>query len=141
MAVSCYGTDRLNNTQIKLSHGDIYNKEESCKETQRLEGVRPDKRFDASPAGIEPNEQHHDCDSDGERYAPYIRNELLQQHADDIESDDGTRKFRQQEERGSRLVRPRAETLAQVTVDGSQVVPIIQRQQQECHHDVAHDET
>ena len=114
----------------------IYYKQKCKKHAEGLEGVRQHERADSPTACIEPDECDEDDDRHRERDTVRIEYELLENHADHIEADGGTRHLGQQEEACPCLVAPPSQTATQVGVDGSQPQPVIDRKKQECHGEI-----
>ena len=62
------------------------------------------------------------------------------QDADHEESHRRPRHLRQEKERGARLVRPFAQPLLEIAVDGGEVIPVVDGEQEETYEEIAYDE-
>ena len=90
--------------------------------------------------GIEPDERHHYHGRQPERHTQAIEHKALQNHTDHIEAHRRPRHLRQEEEGGARAIGTEAKPLSEITVDSSEIEPVIEGQQQECHRHIAQDE-
>ena len=120
-------------------HHMIDNQDERSKHAGSLEGIRPHQRLDATLAGIEPDEHHHHRYRHPERNSHSIEHEPLQQNADHEKADCRSRHLRQQKERSTRLVGTFAQSLLQIAVDGGEIIPVVDRQQEKTYQEVAQD--
>ena len=104
-----------------------------------LEGVRPDERLDAAAVGVGQNQRDGDADRQPERDVPLVEDEGLKDIGRQEQSGRRARRARQNEEQRTDFLRMRAEALTQVAVDGGEVQPVIEREQDLGDHDVAND--
>ena len=134
------GCHRLHGCEAELPHHLVDDKEKGCEHTESLKGVGPHQCLDASLACIEPDKQHHrrHCEPEGNTDA--IEHEALKDEAHHEETHGGSRHLRQQEEGCPRLIGTVTKPVEQIGVDGGEVVPIVDRQQDESHQEIPHDE-
>lgn len=116
--VGSYRLHGFAHAHAQLLRHIIYNKEQRGEHAGGLECVGPHQRLDAAAARVEPDEQRHAHDGYGERHAHGVEHEALQNDADDVEAHGGARHLRREEEPCAGLVRPLAEPLLQIRVDG-----------------------
>lgn len=90
--------------------------------------------------GIQPDEHDRPGSGDDERNAVSVEDEMLEDETDEVEPQGSSQQFRQEEEGGSRAVGMTSEPFSQIGVDGSQVKPIVERQQQVCDDQVTEKE-
>lgn len=105
MTVVSNRSDRFGRSHAQRRHHLTDNEDERSKHTERLKGIRPHQRLDATLARIKPDKQYHDRNRDPERNTNPIEHETLQEDTDDKETDRRTRHLGQEEERCSGLIR------------------------------------
>ena len=137
MFVLYNGSKRLSYGKIERPYYLVYNKEKSCEHTNCLERIRPHQRLDTSTACVKPNQTDHSHDSEGEWDTILLEDKALQNDAHHIETHGGTRHLRQEEEPCSRFIGIMPQTPLQITIDGSQIQPVIDGKQQKCHQEIA----
>ena len=140
MTVVGYRLDGFRRRHAQGCHHLIDDEDECGKHAGGLEGIRPHQGLDAALARIEPDEHHHHGHRKPERNAHPVEHEALKQDADHKESHRCPRHLRQEKERGARLVRPFAQPLLQIAVDGGEVIPVVDGEQEETYEEIAHDE-
>ena len=133
------GTDSISYAQVQVRRHLIYNKYKGRKQAERLHGVRPYQRLDASLTGVEPYQQHQQYRCQRKGHALWLEHEALQDDAHHIEPHGSTRHLRQQEEPRSRLVRTPSQSLSQIGIDRREVQLIVEWQQDKSHDNIAQD--
>ena len=141
MTVVSNRSDRFGRSHAQRRHHLTDNEDERSKHTERLKGIRPHQRLDATLARIKPDKQYHDRNRDPERNTNPIEHETLQEDTDDKETDRRTRHLGQEEERSSSLIRTFPQPLLQITVNRSEIIPVIDRKQKKGNQEITQDET
>ena len=141
MTVVSNRSDRFGRSHAQRRHHLTDNEDERSKHTERLKGIRPHQRLDATLARIKPDKQYHDRNRDPERNTNPIEHETLQEDTDDKETDRSSRHLGQEEERSSSLIRTFPQPLLQITVNRSEIIPVIDRKQKKGNQEITQDET
>ena len=96
------GLHGLTGREAQLAHHLQDDENEGGEHAQRLEGVGPHQRLDATAARVEPNEGHHHHHCEGEGHAIAVEHEALQDDAHHIEPCSGPCHLGEHEEGSSR---------------------------------------
>ena len=114
------------------------NEQQGGKHAKGLKRVGENERLNAAAPRVEPDESHHQHHGEGKRNVQRVEHKPLQHHADDAEFDGRAQDFRQQKETCTRLIGLLPQARLQITIDGGEVEPIVNRQQHKGHHHIAH---
>ena len=126
--------------QGELPHGHGHDAREGQEHAERLQGVGAHQGADAAAVRVAPDEQEHREHREGEGAAQRAGHKLLEHEADEIEARGGARELGEEEEKGRRAVRRGAEAGAGVGIDAREAQAVVERQEDEGHGGVAHDE-
>ena len=123
-----------------MAHDLVDNEHQGREKTERLEGISPNQRFDAPLARVEPDQSDHDHYRERKRDGIGIENKSLQDDTDHIETDGSTRHLGKKEKGGTRLVGPSTQPIAQISIDGSEMQTIIDREEDKGNGKITQDE-
>ena len=141
MSVGCHRFPQSLGVQVERRGHGQHNGHQREQQAKCLQRVGPHDGAYAAAVRVEPDEAHGGCRRRCKGYAVGVEDEFLQDETHQIEPQRGAQQLGYEEERSSRAVGLASQPVAEVGVDGSQVEPVIEREQHVGNDDVAREET